>query len=151
MKNDPHTDWDERARGLGGTLNLPISSAAEENVMCHSNDRYRRQDILVHEFAHGIHLVSAEDIHYNFQSRLQRAYNNAMNTDLWANTYAATNYIEYFGIGVQCFFNDSRQGPVGGDGIHNHIDTRSELAEEGLKLIRVRDRLIEIKFETMKV
>ena len=75
--------------------------------------------------------MSAEDIHYNFQSRLQAAYDNAMKTGLWANTYAATNYIEYFGIGVQCFFNDSREGPKGGDGIHNHIDTREELAEDG--------------------
>ena len=54
-----------------------------------------------------------------------------MKTGLWDNTYAATNYIEYFGIGVQCFFNDSRQGPKGGDGIHNHIDTRVELSEDG--------------------
>ena len=100
-------------------------------MLCHSNDRYRSQDILVHEFAHGVHLVSAEDIHYNFQSRLQAAYDNAMKTGLWSNTYAATNYKEYFGIGVQCFFNDSRQGPTSGDGIHNHIDTRDELAEEG--------------------
>ena len=26
LKDDTETDWDERARGLGGTLDLPISS-----------------------------------------------------------------------------------------------------------------------------
>ena len=45
IKNDPNTDWDERARGLGGTLDLPLSSAAEENVMCHDDDRNRFIDL----------------------------------------------------------------------------------------------------------
>ena len=31
--------WDERARGLGATLAVPVGSSAEENVMCHRNDR----------------------------------------------------------------------------------------------------------------
>ena len=38
-QDDPNTDWDERARGLGGTLHIPVSSGAEENVMCHDDDR----------------------------------------------------------------------------------------------------------------
>ena len=31
--------WNERARGLGGTVALPVGSSAEENALCHSNDR----------------------------------------------------------------------------------------------------------------
>ena len=31
--------WDQRARGLGGTLTNPISTGAEENLLCWSNDR----------------------------------------------------------------------------------------------------------------
>ena len=101
LKDDPNTDWDERARGLGGTLHLPLSSVGEENVLCLNGDRYYNQDILVHEFGHGIHHVSAEYVDPSFTSRLQSAYNTAMSRGLWANTYAATNYIEYFAIGVQ--------------------------------------------------
>ena len=31
-------------------------------MLCLSGDRYFNQDILIHEFSHGVHLVSAEDI-----------------------------------------------------------------------------------------
>ena len=31
--------WNERARGLGATVALPVGSSAEENAMCYSNDR----------------------------------------------------------------------------------------------------------------
>ena len=44
FKDDPDTDWDERARGLGGTLHIPVSSAGEENVMCHDDDRIGSTD-----------------------------------------------------------------------------------------------------------
>ena len=37
FQDDPDTDWDERARGLGGTLHIPVSSGAEENVMCYDD------------------------------------------------------------------------------------------------------------------
>ena len=127
LKDDPYTDWDERARGLGGTLHLPLSSVGEENVLCLNGDRYYNQDILVHEFGHGIHHVSAEYVDPSFTSRLQSAYNTAISRGLWANTYAGTNYIEYFAVGVQCYFDNSGEGPVGGDGIHNNINTRWEL------------------------
>ena len=48
---------------------------------------------------------------------------------LWANTYAATNMEEYFAVGTQCFFNNSRKGPEGSDGVHNHIWTRDQLRD----------------------
>ena len=34
-------EWNERARGLGATLHNPLGISAEENILCHSNDRYR--------------------------------------------------------------------------------------------------------------
>ena len=39
LANDANTDWDERARGLGATMNIPVGSSAEENILCHTNDR----------------------------------------------------------------------------------------------------------------
>jgi len=50
----PGTDWNERARGLGGTVARPATSCAEENLLCEKEDRYRGENILVHELAHGM-------------------------------------------------------------------------------------------------
>ena len=44
MKDDPKTDWDKRARGLGGKL----SSCGEENLLNLKGDRYNRENILIH-------------------------------------------------------------------------------------------------------
>ena len=49
-------------------------------------------------------------------------------TDLWKNTYAATNREEYWGEGVQSYFN-TNIGSALGDGVHNHVNTLKELAE----------------------
>ena len=49
--NDPKTDWDKRARGLGGK----ITSCGEENLLNLKGDRYRSENILIHEFSHAIH------------------------------------------------------------------------------------------------
>ena len=38
LGSDPNTNWDERARGLGATMSLPVGSSAEENILCHTND-----------------------------------------------------------------------------------------------------------------
>ena len=55
----PDTDWDECCRGLGGTLDLPISSGSVENLVCHDDDIWWTsneyndgisEDILLHEF-----------------------------------------------------------------------------------------------------
>ena len=35
----PADYWDERARGLGATTFIPVGSSAEENAMCHDDDR----------------------------------------------------------------------------------------------------------------
>ena len=46
---------------------------------------------------------------------------------MWANTYAATNKDEYWAEGVQGWYNANleRDPP---DGVHNAINTRTELA-----------------------
>src|SRR5262245_48627546 len=48
LKDDPKTNWDRRARGLGGKL----SSCGEENLLNLKGDRYNRENILIHEFNH---------------------------------------------------------------------------------------------------
>ena len=46
--------WNKRARGLGGTLQIPISIGGEENLLCLPEDRYYGDDIFVHEVAHAV-------------------------------------------------------------------------------------------------
>lgn len=126
LANDPNTDWNKRARGLGGTPGNPITTAGEENLLCLAEDRYLGESILVHEFAHGIHLIGIDGLESGFNTEIQALYASAMAAGLWANTYAATNRLEYWAEGVQSWL-DTNQRPQAG--IHNGIDTRQELKE----------------------
>jgi len=98
--------WNERARGLGATVAVPLGSSAEENALCDSNDRYRGEDITVHEFAHSLHLLGFALVYPNFNRELQGLYNAARAANVWGGShYAMTDFKEYFAEGVQSFFN----------------------------------------------
>lgn len=111
---------DRRSRGLGG---IPVS-CAEENMLGYPNDPYWLENIFIHEFAHGIH-GALRQAGGNFNSRLRKAYEQAMEEGLWKNAYAANNHAEYWAEAVQCWFDDNREN----DALHNHVDTRAELKE----------------------
>ncbi|KAL3846996.1 hypothetical protein ACJMK2_017936 [Sinanodonta woodiana] len=118
--------WNARSRGLGATEQAPVSSGGEENILCHTNDRYRPEDIFLHEVSHAVHLLGAKFAISGWDSRLQQVYNHAKSSGLWSSTYALTNYIEYFAEGAQSFFscNDYSHPP---NGIHNEINTHDKL------------------------
>lgn len=124
LADDPDVDWDARARGLGGTPGLPITTVGEENLLCLAADRYKGEWILVHEFAHGMHGIGIDFVDMTFSAELLAIYDTAVAEETWAGTYAATNYKEYWAEGVQSWF-DANQAPQ--PGIHNEIDTRDEL------------------------
>ncbi|MFK7737315.1 MAG: hypothetical protein AB8B50_14875 [Pirellulaceae bacterium] len=121
----PAKHWDRRARGLGATRIRPAVSCAEENLLNLSGDPYATESILVHEFAHAIHLMAVNDIDKNFDQRLESAYRDAIKEGLWKGLYAADNSREYFAEAVQSWFDTNREN----DSIHNHVDTREELLE----------------------
>ena len=50
----------------------------------------------------------------------------AMDNGLWHQTYAATNYQEYFAEGVQSWFNVNKEADPP-NGIHNFVNIRDEL------------------------
>ena len=128
LADDPNTDWDARARGLGGTVSVPITTCAEENVLCYQIDRYAAEDIFVHEFAHAIHLMGIQYVEPDFTNRLNQALFDAKAEGKWEDTYAATNNQEYWSEGVQSWFNVNTETASGNpDGVHNHVDTREEL------------------------
>lgn len=121
----PKDYWDARARGLGGSQTDPVCSCAEENVLAFDGDPYSTENILIHEFAHNIHLRGMVNLDPTFDMRLKQAYDHAMAAGLWAGKYASTNHAEYFAEGVQSWFNNNRQP----DHDHNHVDTRDELKQ----------------------
>ena len=88
--------WNTRARGLGATRSRPVSTAGEENALCQSSDRYRTEDILLHEFSHGVHLLGARYALPNFDNRVKALYNAAKRARRWAGTYAMSTDHEYF-------------------------------------------------------
>ena len=86
LVNDTALNWDLRARGLGGTIDEPLTSCAEENVLAYQIDKYHAEDILVHEFAHAIHCIGIIQVDTTFNSRLQTLFEKAKASGILANT-----------------------------------------------------------------
>ena len=117
--------WDARARGLGGSDTDPFCSCGEENLLGYPGDPYAAECILIHEFAHHIHLRGMSNIDPTFDSRLRATYDAAMKAGLWRGKYASVNHHEYFAEGVQSWFDNNRVN----DHDHNHVHLRSQLIE----------------------
>ena len=117
--------WDARARGLGGCETDPLCSCGEENLLGYPGDPYGAENILIHEFAHNIHLRGMVNVDPTFDARLKATYDAAMKKGWWKGKYASVNHHEYFAEGVQSWFDDNREN----DHDHNHVNTRAELLE----------------------
>jgi hypothetical protein len=117
--------WDARARGTGGSATDPYCTCAEENVLGYPGDPYQKENILIHEFAHNIHLRGLNNVDPTFDTRVKKAFDAAMTKGLWKGKYASVNHHEYFAEGVQSWFDDNREN----DHDHNHVNTRAELIE----------------------
>lgn len=116
----PKEYWDKRARGLGGRL----TSCGEENLLNLKGDRYPRENILVHEFAHAVHRFGVGRLDPKFDGKLRGVYTRAVENGKWGDTYAATNHSEYWAEGVQSYF-DCNAPP--NRGVHNDVNTREKL------------------------
>ena len=121
----PKDYWDKRARGLGGSSEDPICSCAEENLLAFEGDPYHSENILIHEFAHNIHLVGLNKVDPTFDVRLKASFEKAMQQGLWKTKYASVNRAEYWAEGVQSWFSNNREP----DHDHNHVNTRAELID----------------------
>ena len=126
LKADTTLNWDVRARGLGGDLEFPLTSCAEENLLAYQIDKYHAEDILIHEFAHSIHLIGIIQVDTTFNEKLEKLLNQAVAKGKYANTYAKTDIAEYWAEGVQDWFNVNAEAPKP-DGKHNRLNTRKEL------------------------
>ncbi len=110
----PETDWDGRGRGYGAIHVLPLMTCGEENIIKipYIDERYPKESIMVHEFAHNIE-YGLRKYHTSFCNALDAAFANAKTKGLWKDvagndTYSATNVSEYFAVGIQAWFNTSR-------------------------------------------
>jgi len=121
----PKAWWDARARGTGGSSEDPFCSCGEENLLAYVGDPYAAENILIHEFAHNIHLRGMVNVDPTFDGRVKAAYDAAMKAGLWKGKYASVNHHEYFAEGVQSWFDDNRVN----DHDHNHVHLRSQLIE----------------------
>src|SRR5205823_12442767 len=113
----------------------PAVSCGEENLLHLSGDSYAKENILIHEFAHAIHLMGLNTVDRRFDRRLRETYRKAMDKGLWKTAYAATNAEEYWAEGVQSYFDCN--APAGHD--HIDVDTRAKLAKYDPDLFKLID------------
>lgn len=119
--------WNKRARGFGGAPEHDVSaSCGEENILCLPGDRYEGENILIHEFAHIIHMIGIVNVEPDFDDRLMALMNKTKEKGLWKKTYALENKEEYFAETVQSFFNCNRYSEEP-NGVHNQINRREKL------------------------
>lgn len=69
LKGDPNF---EAVRGLGATVEVPVSSGAEENLLCYPSDTYVGENIFVHEFGHTIKEMGIETVDKGFRAKVQQ-------------------------------------------------------------------------------
>ncbi|MYB93579.1 WD40 repeat domain-containing protein [Candidatus Poribacteria bacterium] len=99
-----------RERGWGGTEGATVTSS-EENILNYPGDfSGGRYNILIHEFAHGIHILGLSALDPTFDERLRITYEAAMKKGLWKGTYASVDRREYWAEGTQAWFYPNGAG-----------------------------------------
>lgn len=124
--------WNARARGMGG----PLTSVGVENLLAVASDRYFGENILVHEFSHGI-LSTLEALDPAFYAEVERAYAAAQAQGLWKGEYADTTVQEYWAEGTQYWFNDNKLAVIG----RRSIVSDRDLAAHDPALARLLQRV----------
>jgi hypothetical protein len=91
--------WHARARGRGGLF----TTVGAENLLAEPGSRYFGENILVHEFAHGVldAIETADPVLYR---EVQRAYSAALAAGKWKGDYASVTLQEYWAEGTQFWF-----------------------------------------------
>lgn len=134
----PDTDWDERGRGYGATLTIPVMSIGEENLVRINGfkERYPEESIMVHEFAHNVDFALRR-INRTYAANLDAAFANARNTGLWKGSYSMDNCEEYFAEGAQAWFDTCRMIVPKKTGGSFKLVTREQLKDYDPKLYDV--------------
>ncbi|MFQ5946364.1 MAG: hypothetical protein ACE5NC_08960 [Anaerolineae bacterium] len=124
-REEPFEHWFDGAgaRGMGGSLRVPVCSAGEENLLGLPGDVYAGQSILIHRCAHSVYNLG---LNPSQRAAWEATYRAAMAAGRWQDTYAARNAYEFFAELTQSYFgvNQSPQA-----GVHIEINTAADLAE----------------------
>ncbi|AEB06223.1 hypothetical protein Corgl_0095 [Coriobacterium glomerans PW2] len=121
--------------GFGGEAENAISSISEANLIRLRTGRYAtrypNEMILVHEFGHAIHLVGINFLEdQTCADQVRSAYRGACERNLWPDSYAISNYEEYFATLSTVWFDAMQEGIDGTwDGIRGPVNTRDELEQ----------------------
>ncbi|WP_397334059.1 hypothetical protein [Paenibacillus macerans] len=119
--------------GFGGMPSIPVTSVSEKNIRRYwegpYQTKYKNESILAHEFGHAIHLIGVNNLEDQSLARqFNDAYEHAVANKLWPDTYAISNYEEYFATLTAIWFNvmaESKDGTW--DGVRGPVNTREEL------------------------
>jgi cyclophilin family peptidyl-prolyl cis-trans isomerase len=113
--------WNRRARGMGGRY----TTGAEENILGYPGTRYYGENILVHEFSHGIMgaLRTADSALY---ARLEVAYQQARDRKLYLSPrgsphYAVNTIGEYWAEGTQWWFWSNYPATFASHGVEQEV------------------------------
>jgi hypothetical protein len=117
----PSQYWDRRARGMDDNP----TTCAEENVLGMPDDRYRGENICVHEFVHSIMQYGLQFSDPVLYAEIEAAYAAAMRDGLWAGHYASTNAKEYFAEAAQTWFYSNIEFTAGERCIRTPEDLRA--------------------------
>lgn len=109
LKNQTTADGRSYDEGTRGVCNASECSVGEENLLCLDEQSYPNEDIMVHEFAHGMK--------FHFDTALtqasDRAYQNAYDQGLYDHSiYMMQNAQEYWAEGVQAWLGKTLRTDV---------------------------------------
>ncbi|MEU8664872.1 hypothetical protein AB0C31_50635, partial [Actinoplanes philippinensis] len=94
-------------------------------------------------FGHTLHRMALRHIAPAVSEELAGARRAAQRLGRWLNTRGAGDIDDYFAHGLQVYFDVAGRGPIGGDGVRNHIEGRNALRAYDRPLHRVLDRLYQ--------
>lgn len=123
-------DFDTGTRGLGGR---EMCSIGEENLLCLSNQPYRKEDILAHEFSHSMMAhMDADDVR-----EIEAAYKNAVDKELYPKgIYMMADSAEYWAEGVQAWLGVTLRTDVNGG-----FNTQRKIKEHDEALAAVLEKV----------
>ncbi len=121
----PNFYWDRRSRGLGD----PVSSCGAEDLLNYPGDPLEEYSVMIHEFAHNVHLEGLKTADPDFDNRLKTAFEAALAKGLWKGMYASSNRREYFAEGATAWFNAHWE--------NFDINTRTKLKEYDPELAKL--------------
>jgi uncharacterized protein (TIGR02145 family) len=105
---------------------VPMAASFADNILCQPTNQSIGRSDLVLAWAWMVYddFAILDD---NFATDVQAAFDAAMAAGLWANTWVSNPSI-YFVQGVLIWYGVNYEGPFGGEGQNNHVNTRDELA-----------------------